>query len=612
MGFHRFAAWDEDGDGSISKSEFRSVARAMGFQISPVEMNAIFEEFDFVVKDGTLSYAEVSQQLMKASPLPEKPLERALAINSRRQHALRRDTDLQNKIELQELQVARATSSPEEPGKPSHPEDMVDQLRVCLTANLARVIDLFRVWDEDSSGTIEKKEFRGALRSIGIKASRTALDLLFDRFDSDRSGTIDYHELNKRLRRRADLDDKLRVGGAGKLDLKASNKLGIRHEASTAPKTLHGTIFDTTSARPVVQQLIDALQKAKARVSTLFYEWDKSGDGFISRDEMASALQDLGVSDGADLRAAVDGLFRSLDWNQSGSIDLHELFAGLKAQRAAAKHALADERNYHSLRTRQRTVVAPHERAVAVWDPQTSCFRACGNTPQPRPTTAEAITRKHAMRRRTFAPRFERQPTLPRAPARPRTAQAVVALSTAASMPAMNHTRSPVGTSDALHSCAAQTSELVAEDKATQACMVEDESQTRRLRALAPAMLHGSQSEPVLSVKGAAAKDAVLTACLPHAAGSQRRYKDAIGNAAARAPLPEASAASTHSRLRHRQVLAMAKPKTPALQFHRAVSAPFVHRPNSLAGLRREAAKDTEWFGTALKCGILPKRVEDT
>ena len=37
---------------------------------------------------------------------------------------------------------------------------IVDQLRDALQANLARVIDLFREWDDDASGSVSKLEFR--------------------------------------------------------------------------------------------------------------------------------------------------------------------------------------------------------------------------------------------------------------------------------------------------------------------------------------------------------------------------------------------------------------------------------------------------------------------
>ena len=46
------------------------------------------------------------------------------------------------------------------------------QLKAALHKNLARVIDIFRDWDEDFSGTIDRKEFRKAIKSLGFDAPR--------------------------------------------------------------------------------------------------------------------------------------------------------------------------------------------------------------------------------------------------------------------------------------------------------------------------------------------------------------------------------------------------------------------------------------------------------
>ena len=48
-----------------------------------------------------------------------------------------------------------------------------EQLRDALSANAVRVIDLFRDWDEDCSGTVSKREFRKALPMLGILSLTT-------------------------------------------------------------------------------------------------------------------------------------------------------------------------------------------------------------------------------------------------------------------------------------------------------------------------------------------------------------------------------------------------------------------------------------------------------
>ena len=78
---------------------------------------------------------------------------------------------------------------------------MSQQLRDALSKNAVRVIDLFRDWDDDQSGTVSKKEFRKAMNQFGLEAQRKEVDALFDSWDPDGSGSIEYAELNKLLRR---------------------------------------------------------------------------------------------------------------------------------------------------------------------------------------------------------------------------------------------------------------------------------------------------------------------------------------------------------------------------------------------------------------------------
>ena len=52
---------------------------------------------------------------------------------------------------------------------------MLQDLRATLVQNHVRVIDLFRDWDEDESGRIDRTEFRRGLLALGIKARSWAV-----------------------------------------------------------------------------------------------------------------------------------------------------------------------------------------------------------------------------------------------------------------------------------------------------------------------------------------------------------------------------------------------------------------------------------------------------
>ena len=64
-------------------------------------------------------------------------------------------------------------------------------------------MDLFRRWDVDGSNSIDRKEFRRAIRQVGFDVGDEELDALFGELDPDASGSIDFRELNQALRQGA-------------------------------------------------------------------------------------------------------------------------------------------------------------------------------------------------------------------------------------------------------------------------------------------------------------------------------------------------------------------------------------------------------------------------
>ena len=90
--------------------------------------------------------------------------------------------------------------------------DVQEQLRHILIDNAVRVIDLFRDWDDDGNGKVDKKEFRKAMKALGLDVPRKEVDGLFDSFDPDGGGSIEYNELNKALKRKVALDPSMQAG----------------------------------------------------------------------------------------------------------------------------------------------------------------------------------------------------------------------------------------------------------------------------------------------------------------------------------------------------------------------------------------------------------------
>ena len=79
---------------------------------------------------------------------------------------------------------------------------IMEQVSEALGDSFARVIDIFREWDEDGSGTISRKEFGKALPVLGVRLTPAQLSELFHELDEDGSGLIEYDELHKKLRKK--------------------------------------------------------------------------------------------------------------------------------------------------------------------------------------------------------------------------------------------------------------------------------------------------------------------------------------------------------------------------------------------------------------------------
>jgi Ca2+-binding EF-hand superfamily protein len=63
-----------------------------------------------------------------------------------------------------------------------------------------RIVQSFRAWDTDGSGSLSRSEFAKAMAVIGFHCTSEELLSLFEQLDADGSGTIAYAELLGALR----------------------------------------------------------------------------------------------------------------------------------------------------------------------------------------------------------------------------------------------------------------------------------------------------------------------------------------------------------------------------------------------------------------------------
>jgi Ca2+-binding EF-hand superfamily protein len=218
------------------------------------------------------------------------------------------------------------------------PLDPADDLLRRLRILPGRVIDAFRVMDDDLTGTIDKKEFRLGVTAL-LTRRRTdtpppaeVMDELFNRIDLDRSGDINLKELDKALRlgiaRGIQLDKKLQVGGAGEIELKAKNATKVKRKKED--RLTVKAVLEMKAIRDGFQRPEDALRIAlsenSVRVIDLFRDWDVNHDGKIDRDEFTGGIKHFGFPGGE----AAAALFDQWDSDGSGALTFAELNAVLR------------------------------------------------------------------------------------------------------------------------------------------------------------------------------------------------------------------------------------------------------------------------------------------
>merc|ERR1711871_1502347 len=87
----------------------------------------------------------------------------------------------------EELKTRFAALDSDGSGKVDMAEYLTFSLRDALARSSDRVCDLFRKWDEDKSGKVDKREFTRAVRALGFEVDDDEAGVVFDTLDSDNS-----------------------------------------------------------------------------------------------------------------------------------------------------------------------------------------------------------------------------------------------------------------------------------------------------------------------------------------------------------------------------------------------------------------------------------------
>lgn len=215
-----------------------------------------------------------------------------------------------------------------------------------MLASTGRSVEtLMRDMDKNNDGMISKPEFRLSVKhTLRMADERTSeIDALFDAFDSDGSGDLELREVSAALQKLIDASHQSDRKTAQVLERAAK----LREAAEAFDKAAEdAAAHEAAEARfaaawdPVEARLGLLLTKRNIKIGDMVHGWDSNGNGLIEPDEFREHILALGLKDDG---TGLDALFRSLDKDGSGTLDIDEIKAALKRIRESAAKAAVDE-----------------------------------------------------------------------------------------------------------------------------------------------------------------------------------------------------------------------------------------------------------------------------
>ena len=170
-----FRDWDDDEDGKVSKKEFRKAMAALGLKVGRKDADALFDTFD-PDGGGSIDYKEL-----------QKALKRRVALDpSLQAGAVKIELSAKNKSSKDKIvsaggKVVAANRVRGERGAALNSNvqfdfesdvPIQDQLRQILVDNAVRVIDLFKDWDDDEDGKVDRHRSPATL-TLALPSSRS-------------------------------------------------------------------------------------------------------------------------------------------------------------------------------------------------------------------------------------------------------------------------------------------------------------------------------------------------------------------------------------------------------------------------------------------------------
>lgn len=191
-----------------------------------------------------------------------------------------------------------------------------------LEARKAVLTKIFRDYDKDGSGSIDRDELSSGLRALGLRLSRDEIDGVMAYLDTDGGGDVDLGEFLEHFK-----EIRAERGFAARL----SQKQALEASAAKQAPSDSGTHRPSSASQKAMARMIDHLVDRKAVLTKMFREFDTDHSGTIDKEELDHALINLGLRLNGD---ELQGVMDYLDTDGGGDIDLEEFIEHFKIERA--------------------------------------------------------------------------------------------------------------------------------------------------------------------------------------------------------------------------------------------------------------------------------------
>ena len=163
--------------------------------------------------------------------------------------------------------------------------------------------DLYKMIDSDLDNNVSSREFGQFLRRLDVKLTDKQIDDLIQAFDKDGNGKVNFNEFVTTIK---------------------------EHTLEAPPMNL--------STQEILETVATHMVENNITISTIFTEFDKNKDGFISRVEMEAAFEKLGFKLPMTKTRELHAYF---DYNKDNKVSIKEFVDGVtpfyeKAQKNAS------------------------------------------------------------------------------------------------------------------------------------------------------------------------------------------------------------------------------------------------------------------------------------